>query len=327
MGDKSAIHFSEDEIEQLRRSARVQDVGILTPAAFKVAASLGNGQLNFYTLLFLEAAPDKFMDKRPEAWQWQEGQNTLPIILSRDFLNMYNYIFAPSQGLPQLSENSIKALGFNLIINEGTAQRNFRAQVEGFSDRISSVLVPQSFIDYGNAHFSGGIRVLPSRLILKVDDPSDKAFVSMLESKGYTTNSEQLRWNKMRSVVEIVSGATGILALLLMGVGILVFVLFVELTMSKARDSVRLLIQLGYSPHRLGKFLSSKFIPIALSTVFISLMLGIAIQYAAFLLGHKLQLTIPAFPGWPVWSAAGAVFLILGWQIRRSISASIHKNI
>lgn len=323
MADKNSTQISAGDLEQIKKAPQIQDVGLLTPANFKVAASLGSGQMSFYTLLFLEAAPDRFMDQMPETWKWEEGDQTIPIILSRDFLNMYNYIFAPSQGLPLLSEQSVKALGFTLTMGEGPSQVNYRAQVEGFSDRISSVLVPQSFIDYGNKRFAQGGTAKVSRVIVKVGDPSNKEFISFLEQHQYTTNSEQLRFSKMRSVVEVVSGATGVLAVLLIGIGALVFILFIELTMARAQAAVKLLLQLGYSPKALSSYLVRKYIPIMLSALLVALLIAAALQFAAAQKLAAIQLQISPIPGLFVWSAAALSALILGWQIRTAIRKAL----
>jgi hypothetical protein len=320
---KGGTQISDAEIVQLRTAPQVQDVGLLTPANFKISASLGSGALSFYTLLFLEAAPDRFMDRMPASWSWKEGDNTIPIILSRDFLNMYNYIFAPSQGLPQLSENTVKALGFTLTMGEGPNQREYRAQVEGFSDRISSVLVPQSFIDYGNRTFASGKTARASRLIVKVADPSSNEFVQYLAAHHYTTNAEQLRFNKMRSVVEAVSGGTGVLAVLLMGIGALVFVLFIELTMARAQESILLLRQLGYSPRRLSTFLTLRYLPVMLSALLAAALIAVAAQYFASVKGASLQLSLHSFPGAPMWIAVALSGLALLWQMRRSIRKAL----
>lgn len=323
MANKELTQINAADVALIKKAPQVQDIGLLTPANFKVSASLGSGPMSFYTLLFLEAAPDRFMDQMPETWKWEEGDQTIPIILSRDFLNMYNYIFAPSQGLPLLSEQTVKAIGFTLTMGEGSGQTNFRAQVEGFSDRISSVLVPQSFVDYGNNKFGHPNSSNISRVIIKVGDPSDQQFTSFLSKNKYTTNAEALRFSKMRSIVEVVSLATGILALLIMAIGALVFILFIELTMAQAQASVQLLLQIGYSPKKLSRFLVLKYIPIMLSALLVALLITIALNYVASHQLVKLQLHISPFPGLYLWLAAGLSALILLWQISLSIRKAI----
>jgi hypothetical protein len=325
MANKHLTQINELDISKIKNAPQVQDVGMLSPANFKVSASIGSGSMAFYTLLFLEAAPNRFMDQMPNNWKWQEGDPTLPIILSRDFLNMYNYVFAPSQGLPLLSEETVKAIGFTLTMGEGQMAMNYRAQVEGFSDRISSVLVPQSFIDYGNNKFAPNSISNVSRVIVKVADPSDKGFINFLEKNNFGTNAEQLRFSKMRSIVEIVSGATGILALLLMGIGALVFILFIELTMAQAKLSIRLLLHIGFSPKKLNRFLVSKYIPILLSALLAALLAAIIIQYLVALKLTALKLYIPNLPNPIVFMVASLSGLILLWQINQSIKKAIQE--
>ncbi len=322
-----ATAFTAAEIEALRKAPQVQDVGVLRPAAFKVSASLG-GALQFQTLLFLESAPDRFMDRLPSRWGWKPGDASLPILLSRDFLNMYNYVFAPSQGLPQLTEATVQAIGFELEVGDGPTPELYRAQIVGFSDRISSVLVPQSFMDYGNANLAGpGKSAEPSRVILRAADPSDDAFVAYLKSHGLSTNAEQLRWNRARAAVQAVSAATGGLALVLVGIATLVFVLFIELTMARAQDAVRLLRQLGYSPRVLSRFLVRRFLPLLLGAVGAAMLLAAGAQVFAHFRLQALDLQVPPVPGLPVWGAAAVCAALLALPMRRAIRGALRTAV
>lgn len=322
----AATHFSDAEIAAVRHAPQVQDVGALTPASFQIASSIESGELKFYTLLFLESAPDRFMDRQPDGWNWQPGQRAVPIILSRDFLNMYNYVFAPSQGLPQLSENTIRAIGFRLEVGPPGTQETFIASIAGFSDRISSVLVPESFIQWGNARFAAGKSSAPSRLIVRAKDPSDGAFASFLKERNYTTNAEQLRWNRVRAIVQAVSGATGVLAMLLIGIGALVFVLFIELTMAKAQESVRLLLQIGYSPRMLRRFLGKKFLPLVLGAAGTAGALAVAAQLCAAAAMRGMDLAVEWIPGWPVWACLASAAALLVFLMQRAIGQALTKT-
>ncbi len=318
--------ITEQDLAKIKTAPQVQDAGLLIPANFKVAASMGAGNASFYTLLFLEAAPDKFMDQMPHQWQWQEGDAVLPIILSRDFLNMYNYLFAPSQGLPLLSEQSVKAIGFNITVGEGMQARQFRAQVEGFSDRISSVLVPLSFIEYGNQHFAAGSTTQnASRAIVQVADPSQKDFVDFLHQNQYSTNAEQLRYSKMRAVVQVFSSATVILSVLLMLIGALVFILFIELTLAKAQSAVQLLMQLGYSPNQLAQFMRRKYLPLLLSAIATALVVSVGVQYLLAAQLAQLSLSVATIPAAIVWLVAAISAALLSLQTSVSIARAIRR--
>ena len=322
MGDPKATLFNTQEIEQLRTAPEVQEVGVLSSNRFPVYATFSSS-VGFATEMFLEAVDDTYIDKKPADWHWQEGDRYVPVIISSDFLNLYNYGFALSQGLPQLSETSIKAVSFELMIGRGEHAVKYQAHVAGFSDRISSVLVPQSFIQYGNQLLAPGMTIAPSRLIVKAKDPSSRAFVQYLEEHGYTTNAEQLRWNKLRSVVEIVSGSTGLLAILLMGIGAMVFVLFIELTIAKAQASLQLLLQLGYSPRYLRSYMQRHFVPYAIGALVCGAVITTGMQAGAAVWGKNLNLSLSTLPGWPVWAALCLSLLLLLAMIRRAISEAI----
>jgi hypothetical protein len=324
MGRSSLSVFSETEIMNLRKAPGVTDVGVLTSNHFPASISL-NSRLGFSSIIFLESVPDQFIDKKPQAWTWISGSKEVPIILSGEFLNLYNYGFALSQGLPQLSETSIQALSFDLVLGSPAESETYTAHVAGFSDRITSVLVPQSFMEFANDRYGKGQPVFPLRLIAKVSDPSDKGFVEYLRQKNYVTNAEQLRWNKVRAVVQVIAGSTGVLAILLMGISALVFILFIELTIAKAQQSLILLLELGYNPQYLRKFMLQRFIPLMVSAIAVACVIAIVAQVLASTYIRSMSLGLPLLPGWPVWLAAIISLALLTVQVKWSIGKALKK--
>lgn len=326
MGKPNQTVFTKEEIEALKHAPEVEEVGIITSNKFPVYAMMG-GNLAFATEMPLESVPDSFIDKLPPDWKWEPGSNNLPIILSSQFLDIYNYVFAPSQKLPQLSERSVMSLSIRLQAGDEKNRETLMAHVVGFSDRIGSVLVPQSFIDYGNQKFNISANITaPSQLILRTKDPSDSKFTAYLEQHDYTTNSQNLRWSKIRAIVEIVTSATGILALLLMSISTLVFVLFIELTIVRAQQSLMLLQQIGYSPKYLTKYMIAHFIPLVTAAIALSMSIAVIIQMVAATQIKNQGLILSYLPGYPVWGALVISSIILIALISRSISLAIKKQ-
>lgn len=325
MGIANATVFTPQDITDLQRAPQVEDIGIISSNHFPVYAMMG-GKLAFATDLALESVPDKFIDKMPAEWKWEAGSKDLPIIISSQFLDIYNYVFAPSQGLPQLSEGSVKSIVLNFKAGSGDQSETYLAHVVGFSDRIGSVLAPQSFIDYGNKKWGKpGVSDAPSQIILKAKDPSDVKFADYLQKHDYNTNPQNLRWSKMRAIVEVVTSATGVLALLLMGIGTLVFILFIELTIARAQNSLTLLLQVGYSPRYLTGFMTGRFLPLVFGSIVLSMLITIAGQIITSMAVVSQGLTLPLLPGWPVWVALAISTGILVVLISRAISNAI-KN-
>jgi hypothetical protein len=196
--------------------------------------------------------------------------------------------------------------------------------VAGFSEYLGSVLAPPAFIAYGNKTYGqGAANEQPSRLVLKVADPSDTRFAAYLEQHGYTANPQNLRWSKMRAIVEVVTTATGVLALLLMGMSTLVFVLFIQLSITRAQQSLVLLGQLGYSPRHIYRFVAGRYIPLIVAAMLSAMLLCCSMQLIAAQIALRSQLILPSVPGIPVWGALGISTALLLLLINRSIKKAI----
>jgi hypothetical protein len=101
----SKTSFSDGEMKEIAGQPFVKRLAGFTTATFRVYASMAMGGkvANLGTALFFESVPNQFLDIKPDDWKWNEGSNFIPIILPRSYLTLYNFGFAPSQGLPQLS--------------------------------------------------------------------------------------------------------------------------------------------------------------------------------------------------------------------------------
>ena len=98
--------FTPGELEELKGQPFVRDVGAFTPANYRVKGTVGMGGVQLSTYLFFEAVPDRFLDVASGKWKYEPGDGDIPIIIPRNYLNLYNYGFAKSQGLPQISEGN-----------------------------------------------------------------------------------------------------------------------------------------------------------------------------------------------------------------------------
>ncbi|GAA4462291.1 hypothetical protein GCM10023093_08600 [Nemorincola caseinilytica] len=313
--------FSAQEIKDIAHAPQVQDVGAIVPARFPVYATIG-GRLAMATDLPVAAVPDRFIDSLPDRWNWQPGDRALPVILSSQFLDIYNYVFAPGQRLPQLSRTSVRAVALRLQAGHENPLV-LSAYVAGFSDRINSLLVPMSFIEYGNDAFAGGGQNTTSQLILRVNDPSDGAFNTYLQQHGYTTDPQNLRWSRMRTIVQAVASATGVFALLLMGISTLVFMLFAELTVARSQASLVLLRQLGYSAAVLRRAILMRFLPMAATAMALSVVVCCGIQVGiAHIIGES-GLHLPMVPGWQYWAAFATSSLLLWLLLARAVRRAI----
>lgn len=96
--------FSADEMDEIKSQPFVRQSGGFMPAQFKVMAGISMGGINMRTDMFFESVPDEFVDVKSDRWQFTESDDEVPIIVPRNYLNLYNFGFAQSRNLPQLSE-------------------------------------------------------------------------------------------------------------------------------------------------------------------------------------------------------------------------------
>ena len=56
--------------------------------------------IHLSTDMFFESVPDEFVDIKLDKWHFDESTHTIPIIIPRNYLNLYNFGFAQSRSLP-----------------------------------------------------------------------------------------------------------------------------------------------------------------------------------------------------------------------------------
>jgi hypothetical protein len=241
--------FSQEEIEELKNLKGISRVGVFTPGLFPENVYIKEGEHKnvpgLYTDLFFESVPDEFMDVKTEEWKWHEGDEDIPVIVPEDYLNLYNFVFAPARGMPQISKSTIKLVSFNIRIVAPSGEKHFQGHIAGFSDRINSILVPQAFMDYANKNFASEPARDPSRLILMSTDPSSPELADFLSKKGYETNSENLRNSKYTSILHIIMNIMVVIGSVIILMAVLSFIQYSQLLINRSRYEIRTLIQLG----------------------------------------------------------------------------------
>ena len=270
--------FTNAEVEDFKKQSFIADAAPLLSNQFRVKMSAGD-IIPFSTDLFLESIQNNFIDTLPSSFTWQPGQTTVPIIFSADFLEMYN-VFAPAQGLPQISESSIGAV--NIILEcsapDGTIMK-FRGNIVAVSDRLNTVLVPESFLNWGNKMFGSQSEQPAARVYIKTIDANSVALQNYLQQNNYHVNKDKTKFGRIKSTLQaIVAGLSG-LALLVVLLSVLLFYFYLQLMISRSRDNLQLLLTLGYSPLWLSRTVAQKWIPVYAIIILIALAATQMFQY------------------------------------------------
>lgn len=260
-GNRSDNSMSAEEMKDLKAQPFIETVGQLTASRFKVTAQSPSDNFPFYTDLFFESVPDEFIDVETKDWQWQSSSTIIPVIIPNQFLDLYNFGFAPSQNLVQLTQGMVMALPIIINIHGRGQVVQFTGRVVGFSDRISSVLVPQNFLDFANKQFGTQTNQQTSRVVIKTRDPGNPQLVQYLRDNELVTDADKTRFSKYRQIVNTIVNASWITGMVMLLFAILVFSLFIQLIIASAKNEIQLLIVLGIRPRQLQKFLMKQFLP------------------------------------------------------------------
>lgn len=248
----SAAVFSDEEIESFKTLKAVERVGTFKANQFRAQTGFQLQDKTMMTDMFFEAVPDGFLDVKVSNWNWKSGQ-PVPIILPTDYLNLYNFGFAPSQGLPQISKGTAKLAGLKVIVSGNGQTAEMSGVIAGFTDRINSILVPESFLEETNKVYGNNKEKGISRLVLMCNDPSDAQLTEFLESRGYETNLEILKNGKLNALLKMVLSIVLIIGSVIILLAILGFVQYAQLLISNSNYEIRTLLQLGYRVNTIFK--------------------------------------------------------------------------
>ncbi len=241
--------FSKTEIENLRNEVFIKDVAEFSNCSFMISAfSENDGPLSgFYTDLFLEAVPNKYIDVNYANWKWEENSDFIPAILPKTYLNLYNFGFAQSQNLPQVSEEGAGLVKFTIMIQGQGKKQKFETRIIGFSDRINTILVPEDFIKWGNENFGTEIDPKPGRLIVIANDPSSPDLFKYFDEHKYDVNKNQLSNSKALAFLKITTTIVLIIGLIIISLAFALMFISVQLLLYRNNDNIRKLSMLGYT--------------------------------------------------------------------------------
>ncbi len=314
--------FSKSDLDLLSQQPEIAGVAPLYSNQFRAEATAGN-VLPFSTDLFLESLDPSFLDTLPAGFSWKPGQEDVPVIFSSDFLEMYN-VFAPSQGLPQVSAKTISSVNIFLQCSGPLGNQNFRASIVALSDRVNSILVPESFLKWGNVHFAGDTSSLVSRIYIKTKDANNPQLIKFLDTHNYHINKDKIRFGRIKGMLQNTIGAIAALGVLVILLALILFGFYLQLMIARSKENVKLLLLLGYSPNWLSKSFSSTFLPVYLTIIVICLVLASIFQI------YFSRLSIGGNgPGillhWGTWLTAVLMFLLTIFINRKMVKKEIRQ--
>lgn len=279
--------FEPEAIKDIEAQPWCRKVGKFTSNDYSIYASFNmGGQSNgLSTMLFFESIPNEFIDVTKDEWKFDPNKPVVPVIVSRDYLTLYNFGFATSQGLPQVSENVISNVRLHFTLRGNSNIEEFDGRIIGFSSRLNTILVPEEFMEWSNEKFGSGENRDPSRLIIEVNSPGDESIGKYLTEHGYQVAGDKMQQSKAQGFLYLVIWIVIGVGILISVLAFFILILSIYLLLQKNTKKLQDLLVLGYSPGQISKtyIYMVVFINIAVMILSIILMLLIRAKYLPYL--------------------------------------------
>ena len=264
--------FSAEEIEELKAQPFTLRLGEFTPAQYQVYGGINiNGQ-SLSTLMFFEAIPDEFMDVKSKEWKFKPSKHKIPIVIPRNYLNLYNFGFSQtSDKLPQITESMMKDLELELKLSGDGNTQTFTGKVIGFSDRLNTILVPYDFITWSNKRFAKSEKIEISRLIIEVVNPSDPALLSYFREHGYVPEEKPAESSKALFLLRVGVGVIIFIGVVFSILSLIILTLSIYLLLQKNIEKLENLRLIGYTTSAVARPYNTIAITLSVSIMVLSL--------------------------------------------------------
>lgn len=245
--------FTRAELDSLAAQPFIESIGEFTAAQYSVEGSISLGSAGFRTYMFFESVPDRFLDVESDRWTFTEGDQLIPIILPRNYLNLYNFGFASTQGLPQVTEELVQQVVMDIGITGGGRHESFKGQIVAFSNRLNTILVPESFMEWSNARFADRPASEPSRVIVEVHNPADETLHAYLTAHGLRIEGDNQGDGRASHFLRMATAVVGGVGLLITALSFFILMLSIFLLLQKNARKLEDLLLVGYTPAQVSR--------------------------------------------------------------------------
>ncbi|WP_054851776.1 hypothetical protein [Olleya sp. ITB9] len=272
--------FTDQEIKELQQQPFINKTGGFTHGTYRVLASVTlPNYTGISTEMFLEAVGDQFIDIKSTDWSWQPGDREVPIIIPKNYINLYNFGYAASTGMPQINEKIIRQIPIELKLTGTSQTKMYPAYILDASEKINSILVPESFLNHTNKTLSPNKASKISRIILDVINPSDPKLLEFLASKNYNYLSNDVQNSKLGYVLKLILSVVLAIGLLITFLSIYLVVTNINLLILKNKQTITQLHFLGYSKVQIAKVYHKIAFKILGISIIIALLISIGCKF------------------------------------------------
>ena len=244
--------FTAEDIANFKTQEFVNDVGTFTSSQYEVYGSIMFGGRKLSTMLFFESVPDNFIDIQPREWKYKKGDKSIPIILPRNYLNLYNFGFSSTQQLPQITEDVIKCVDLGIGLRGNGLFDDYTGRVVGFSDRINTILVPEQFMLWANERYGDATSEDATRLIIEVKDPTNPELSAYIKANGYEIENKPAESSKAMYILKVCVVIIICVGVVFSLLSLIILTLSIYLLLQKNVSKLENLVLIGYKPERVA---------------------------------------------------------------------------
>jgi len=271
--------FSDEQIDEVRSMEFVESCDPIRSNTFDVVLSIDDPLIPaFNSNIYVQSVHEDYLDVKTDHWDWDEGSKTLPIIMPRDFLMMMNN-FLSASNIPQLSDDLVLDLKIDLNIGPRNYRETIHARIVGFTNELSSILVPEYFLNWANQKYGEKEKEVISQLVVKSKDGQFGLLENYLEEKEFESKKSQLLIAKLKSTLGVLLTIISTISLLAVFLSMLVLIQYLQLIMTKNDYEIRTLLRLGHAPNQLIKVFLRYFMSLFSVVAVLSLLLFIPAKY------------------------------------------------
>lgn len=246
--------FSDADIADIEEQPWCRKVGRFSNSEYSIYATLGlTGDRAMRTQFFFESIPGDFIDVNDAQWGFDPARPEIPVIVSRDYISLYNFGFAASQGLPQLSESMMGKIPLSFTLTGRGLNDIIPGRIVGFSNRLNTVIVPEEFMAWANARYGTGMKQQPLRLIIEVNSPGDIKIEDYMKEHHYDVAGDKMSSSKANYFLTLIIGIVVVVGIIISLLSFFVLMLSIYLLLQKNTRKLQDLLLLGYSPAEVSR--------------------------------------------------------------------------
>jgi hypothetical protein len=243
--------FTKREIELMQDEPFVSAVEPIISNNFDVSLQTNDPVVPYFrTDVFLQTVNPKFIDIPAQKWTWKKGDAYVPLIMPREFIVMLN-TFMSAKNIPTVSDEIAQDIRFEFTLKNGNQKENVNVRIIGFTNEISSLLVPETFMKWANEKYGKTTDQKITQLMLAGKENQFGLVEGMLKDKHLESKNAQVLVSRLKSMIGTfiwIVLCVSILAVFLSG---LVLIQYLQLLINKNNYEIKTLIRLGYHPKTL----------------------------------------------------------------------------